>query len=646
MSSKKLKRKKNTAGTKNISAVQNVPPKKTNRTTPVNQRNNYIAVFIILLFTFIAYLPALKAGFVNWDDPDYVNVQIYRQGFSNLKTLITTPVQGNYHPLTMISLALNYSISGMNAWSYHLVNLLLHLINCILVFRFALLLSNKNTLIAFVTAILFGIHPMHVESVAWVTERKDVLYGLFFIAGLISYTKYTDTGNRKQYIITLTFLILALLSKPAAVIFPLVLFCIDLLRRRKLALKLFVEKIPFFILPLILGFITFLAQKEKGAMDIYVFSIGTRILMGFYGIMMYVIKMIIPINLSPFYPYAPINQSLPTEYYLAPLFFVALAIMCIYSWKRNRVVAFGIIFYVINLLLVVQFLPVGSAIIADRYTYIPYIGLFFILGWLINRFVKGNMYRAYYIIIPVAILFSFLTYQQSAVWNDSASLWDHAIKINPNSRAYDNRARLFNDEKDFTRALEYYTEALKLNAIDKEAYTNRGNIYFNSKKLDLAYQDYKKALSIDTGYYSALDNLGALLAMRGQYDSALAYLNHALSIKPDYISSYRNRGLTFMELKRYNEAINDFESFLKYQPGDPDIYNAIGICYRSKENYQESVVVINKALAIKQDPHFYLNRSYCYYGLKNFEQAKKDALAAKQGGIELDPAYAKELSIQ
>ncbi|HKB44419.1 MAG TPA: tetratricopeptide repeat protein [Chitinophagaceae bacterium] len=646
MSSKKLKRKKNTTGSKNISTAQNVPRQKANRSTPVSQRNNYIAVFIILLFTFIAYLPSLKAGFVNWDDPDYVNEQIFRQGFSNLKNLITTPVQGNYHPLTMISLALNYSVSGMNAWSYHLLNLLLHLINCILVFRFALLLSNRNAPIAFVTAILFGIHPMHVESVAWVTERKDVLYGLFFIAGLISYTKYTDTGSRKQYIITLIFLILALLSKPAAVVFPLVLFCIDLLRRRKLALKLFLEKIPFFVLPLILGFITFLAQKEKGAMDTYVFGIGTRIFMGFYGIMMYFIKMIVPINLSPFYPYAPINQSLPTEYYLAPLFFVALAIMCIYSWKRNRVVAFGILFYIINLLLVVQFLPVGSAIIADRYTYIPYIGLFFIIGWLINRFAKGSLLKVYYIIIPVSVLFSFLTYQQSAVWSNSASLWDHAIKITPSSRAYDNRAGLFNDEKDFTKALEYYTEALKLNAIDKEAYTNRGNIYFNSVRVDLAYQDYKKALSIDPRYYSALDNLGALFAMRGQYDSALTNLNRALSIKPDYISSYRNRGLVFMELKRYNEAINDFESFLKYQPGDPDIYNAIGICYRSKENYQESVIVINKALAIKQDPHFYLNRSYCYYGLKNIEQAKKDALAAKQGGIKLDLAYAKELSIQ
>jgi tetratricopeptide (TPR) repeat protein len=599
----------------------------------------------ILVITFLAFLPVLKAGFVNWDDPDYVNEQVLKQMSSGLKNLITTPIQGNYHPLTMLSLALNYFISGMNPWSYHLLNLLLHLINCVLVFRFARLLS-KNNLVAFVTAILFGIHPMHVESVAWVTERKDVLYGLFFIAGLISYTKYADTGNRRQYIITLVFLVLALLSKPAAVIFPLALFCIDIFRRRKPGMKLITEKIPFFILPFILGLITYLAQKEKGAIDPYTFSFGTRILMGFYGTMMYFVKMIIPVNLSPFYPYAPINEPLPSEYYLAPLFFVALLAVCIYSWKKNRVAAFGILFYIINLLLVLQFLPVGSAIIADRYTYIPYIGLFFIIGYLIDRFAKGKTATGYYIIIAVAVLFSFLTFRQSTFWNDSAALWDHTIAITPSSRAYDNRAQIFSQEKNYDMAVEYYGEALKINAIDKEAYANRGNIYFDSKKFDLAFNDYKQALSIDSNYYTALDNLGALYSMRGQFDSGLINLNHALTIKPDYVPAYRNRALTFMSLKRYENAINDFETCLKYQPDDPDILNMIGICYRLSGKNQEALAVINKALSVKQDPRFYLNRSYCYNNLKNIDQAKKDALTAKQGGVEVDPAYAKELGIQ
>ena len=615
------------------------------KTTTSTSKQHITAIIIILIATVIAYIPALSAGIVNWDDPDYVNQQFFSRALSDVKYLLTTPIQGNYHPLTVLSLALNFSISGMNAWSYHLLNLILHLINSVLVFRFAFLLS-RDSVTSFATAILFAVHPMHVESVAWVTERKDVLYTLFFIAGLISYTRYADTGSRKQYVLTLLFLILSLLAKPAAVIFPLVLFCVDILRKRKLTTRLFVEKVPFIVLSLALGLVTYVAQKEKGAIDVYAFGTVTRIFMGFYGIMMYFIKMIIPINLSPFYPYAPINQALPTDYYISPLFFVALVTLCVLSWKKNRVVTFGILFYIVNLLLVLQFLPVGSAIIADRYTYIPYIGLFFILGWLLSRIVKQETYKAYYFLAPVIILLCFLTYHQSAIWIDSATLWDHAIKVTPSSRAFDNRARLFNEEKNTEKALEYYNESLKINAVDDEAYTNRGNIYFNSGKFDLAYQDYRHALSIKPDAYAALDNLGALFGTQGKHDSALINLNRALTLKPDYISALRNRALIFMDLKRYSEAINDLETFLKHQPNDPNIINAMGVCYRMSEKYADALALINKALTIRQDPHFYLNRSYCYNGLKNLDQARKDALTAKQGGVELDPPYAKELGIQ
>jgi len=606
----------------------------------------YKLILIILLLTFLAYIPALSAGFVNWDDPDYVNRQILQQSLQNFTSLIITPVQGNYHPLTMLSLAFNYLISGMDPWSYHLLNLLLHMANCVLVFRFTLVLARGNALIAFVSAVLFGIHPMHVESVAWVSERKDVLYSLFFIAGLTSYTKFIDTAHRKQYVLTLVFFVLSLLSKPAAAIFPLVLFCIDLLRTRKLSAKLFVEKIPFFALALIAGIITYVAQKEKGALNAYAFSADTRLLMGFYGIMVYFIKMIVPIRLSPFYPYAPVNEPLPKEYYLAPVFFIALAVICVYSWKRNRVITFGILFFLVNLLLVLQFLPVGSAIIADRYTYIPYIGLFFIIGWVINQFAKKNKSRAYYIMIPTVILLFFLTYRQSAVWTNSGTLWDHAIAINPSSRAYVNRARLFVDEKLVDKALEYYNAALALNAIDKEAFTNRGNIYFNKGKIDLAYEDYKKVLSIDSNYYQVLDNLGALFGLKKQYDSALHSLTRALLIKPDYFPAYRNRSLIYLQLNRYNEAIGDMENFMKYNPDDPDAYNFLATCYRLQGKYEQSLNLVNKAISIKQDPHFYLNRAYSYGMLKNNEQARKDALVAKQAGLQLDPAFERRIGIQ
>lgn len=610
-------------------------------------RSSYTGLFIVLLVTFIAYLPALKAGFVNWDDPDYTNTQTLKNILSDFNLLLTKPIQGNYHPLTMLSLAVNYAISGMDAWSYHLFNLLFHLFNCFLVYRLAMLLSNKNAVIAFTTALLFGIHPMHVESVAWVAERKDVLYSLFFISGLISYLKFVDTGSKKQYWLTALFLVLSLLSKPAAVIFPIALFCIDLLRRRKFSPGLIIEKVPFMLVAFTLGYITFLAQKETGATGgSAVFDLLSRILMATYGIMMYFLKVIAPFGLSTFYPFPPINESLPVAYYLSPLFVIILAAAFFYSLKRNRIAAFGISFYIINLLLVLQILPVGSAVIAERYTYIPYIGIFYIAGWLIDRYAKGNSSKAYYIIIPVGLALSVLTYRQSSVWLSSATLWDHAIKTQPSARAYDNRAVLFREENNYDKAIEYYTKAIEINSADNEAYTNRGNVYFDQQKSDLAYSDFKKALSIKPDYYTAMDNLGALFGLRGQYDSALIYLNKSLAIKPDYLPSYKNRGLVYTELNRKEEAIKDFEKVLQYEPDNPDIYNVIGDCYRSLEKYQEALTAINKAISLKPDPHFYLNRSYCYNALKDIESARRDALIAKQAGLPIDAAYAKSLGIQ
>jgi tetratricopeptide (TPR) repeat protein len=607
----------------------------------------YTALLIILIVTFIAYIPSLKAGFVNWDDPDYVSGNPMIKDISNLKMIFTTPIQGNYHPLTVFSLAINYSISGLDAWSYHLFNLLFHLFNCYLVFRLGMILSRNNLIIAFTTSLLFGIHPMHVESVAWISERKDVLYGLFFLAGLISYTKYVDSNSRKQYGLTILFMAFSLASKPAAVIFPLVLLCIDILRSRNFNLKLLLEKIPFLILALAVGLLTLTAQKEKGAIEgTQIFDLSTRILMGFYGIMMYVIKLIFPINLSPFYPFAPINENLPVPYYIAPLFSVILIGLVFYSLKRNRVIAFGILFYLANLLLVLQFIPVGSAIIADRYTYLPYIGLFYIIGWLIDLYAKGNFSRSLYLNVPIALVTGILTFKQCGIWLNGGSLWDHAIKTQPSARAYDNRGSLYKDEKKYQEAIQSYSEAIKINVADDEAYMLRGNVYFEMNKFDLAFSDYKKAISINPNYVTAMDNLGALYGLRHQYDSAAIYFNKALAINPNYPSSYKNRAIVNLELNRNEESIKDFKKYLEFSPNDPDIMNTIGACYRNLGKYNEALSIINESIKIKPDPHFYLNRAYCYRDLKDLESARKDALIAKQGGLVIDADLAKSLGIQ
>jgi len=600
----------------------------------------------ILILTAIVYLPTLNAGFVNWDDPDYIYNNYVIKDLSHVTDFFTVPIQGNYHPLTMISLALNYAVSGYDAWSYHLLNLVLHLVNCFLVYRLALLLSRNNSLIAFVTSLLFGIHPMHVESVAWVSERKDVLYTLFFLAGHITFTKYVDTGAKKVYWMTLLFLVLSLLSKPAAVIFPVSLYCIDILRNRALSFKLITEKIPFFIPAILMGVLTINAQEEIGATGEEYFGLASNILFGFYGIMMYFFKLLLPIGQSAFYPFPPLNENLSVVYYAAPLFTLLLALITYFAWKKHKALVFGISFYIINLLLVLQIFSVGSAVIAERYTYVPYIGIFYIAGYLLNIFVKENIKKGYQVAIPVGLIFSVLAFFQVQNWKDGASLWDNVINNQPCSRAYNSRGNLFRDEKQYAKAIEYYTKAIQINKIDHESYNNRANVYMDLNKLDSAYIDYKNALAIKPGYNVTYDNLGAMFAKKNMFDSALYYLNRAIQLNPDYKPPYNNRAVCYINLQRFDDAIKDWEFLLRFEPGNPDIMNTIGLCYRMLGKNNEALSYIDRALNINVKGPFLLNRSLTYYNLRNIEMARKDALEAKRNGVQLDAAYASSLGIQ
>ncbi len=321
----------------------------------------------ILLLTVIAYWPVFKAEFVNWDDPDYVANNLTIRSLSNIKAIFTTPIQGNFHPLSMLSLAFNYAISGMEPGSYHVLNLLFHLINIVLVFYFVNKLTEQKFWIATVTALLFALHPLHVESVAWVAERKDVLYTTFFIAGLIAYLNYLKSKKISKLIPVLFFYLLSLMSKPAAVIFPVVLLAIDLYFERLKNLNTYFEKIPFFLLALILGVLTLQAQTAKGAVaDVSLFPFVFRFFFGFYGIMMYLINTVFPFNLCTFYPYPPVNQSLPTSYYLSIIVTIGLAFVFFYSLNKHKIIGFGLLFFIVNLVLCLHFFSVGCAFFGVR----------------------------------------------------------------------------------------------------------------------------------------------------------------------------------------------------------------------------------------------------------------------------------------
>jgi tetratricopeptide (TPR) repeat protein len=645
--------KKNKADNKSRSQGKKLPEKAT-------KDYSVWLIGISLLLTFIVYLPALSAGFVNWDDPDYVINNLFIRSLSNIHEILTKPVQGNYHPLTMLSLAMNYSQSGLRAGSYHVINLLFHLLNTFLVYILVSRLSGKNNIIAFTASLLFGIHPMHVESVAWIAERKDVLYAFFFLLGLIAYLKYVDDKKIIAFFFTVVLFLLSLASKPAAVIFPLALFTIDFFRRRKFSMKLILEKIPFLLFAAVLGYMTLHAQKTVGATDeIQSFPLLSRILFFFYGFMMYVFRLFIPVELGAFHPFPPVNESLPVIYFLSPLFFIGVLILCIKTYKKHPVITFGFAFYLVSLLLVLQFFVVGSAIISERYTYIPYIGLFIILGWFLDQKFRKQPSSAYAIIIVTGLVLTFVANIQAGTWKNSMTLWQQVITHNKTSAlAYENLARYYREDlKDYDKALENFNEALKYERYRAIVYKSIGKTYFDKAngaqnpqqsqqfKL-LAIQNFDQAIIQDslnnhpdkktTG--EIYINRGSAKASAGQMEGALNDFNTGLAWDPYNQNGYMSRALYYLVTGNIEMAIKDDSRYLELNPYDADIYCERGVNRRNMGQFQPSLDDLNNAIRLKNTiPNFFLERARTYKAMGNQAAAKADAQQASSMGMTPEP---------
>ncbi len=613
---------------------------------PVSKNLIMMLLGLCVVLSAIAYIPSINGQFVNWDDDDYAVGNEAIRSFNNLKTIVTVPVQGNYHPLTMLSLAFSYSMSNNNTNTspYHVLNILLHLANTVLVFFFIHKLSKGNLVMSFATALFFGVHPMHVESVAWVSERKDVLYSFFYLLAALSYLKYTDSNSKMGYAMSLFWFVLSLASKPAAIIFAGTLLTIDFMRQRKLSVNLLLEKLPFLFFAGILTYLTLNAQKTVGATDTAGhFELGNRFFFMFYGYMMYIIKLIAPFNLAAFYPLPPVNETLPIEYFLSPIVFIATAALAWFTRKDYPIIAWGFGFYLVNLVLVLQFKVIGSAIIADRYTYMPYIGLFAIGGWALDKMFSGKQATSFAVIGTLGLVLTGLSYQQAGTWKSSAALWDNAIEKVPSERAYVNRATMLRKEGKSDLALEYYNKAMKLNKVDHEAYCNRANIYFDKGMDSMALADYAQALELRPDFVPALDNRGALLARAGRSAEALKDLNRALEINPNYKSAYANRAVTLFDLKRFPEAIEDFRKYISYYPEDVDNRNSVGVCYQMMGRHDLALEPFNECIRLNPKPMFFLNRSYSYNALGKLDQARADALEAKRRGMQVPEPYLRKV---
>ena len=631
-----------------------------------------ILLFAVLALTFLTFLPTFQNEFTNWDDDMYIrdNPLVRSLSSDNLQTMFAPDeeafVGGNYHPLTILTLAINYQISGLKPWSYQLVNILLHLLNTFLVFLLIYRLTKGKADIALITALLFGIHPMHVESVTWVAERKDVLYTAFFLGAMLSYLNYIRKPGYLQLGVSFLFFTLSLLSKPAAVVFPVLLFLFDYFEKRPLKAKLFLEKIPFFALSLLMGLFTIDAQKASDAYGgLAKFDIFDRLMFAGYGFTMYLVRFFVPFKLSAFYPY-PESSPLPAEFYISSAIAFLILAYTIWSMKKTRILAFSVGFYAVNLALVLQFVTVGSAILADRYTYVPYIGISLLIGYAYHELRQSHRpaLRKYaqpllILIVSGALILSLLASQRVRVWRNSETLFTNVIKNYPRSAvAYQNRGHYYRKQsaraKDPVRkaallkkALEDYNEGLAVSPGNAVLYSNRGKVWFERKEFEKALEDYNRSLAIKSDDPQTLSNRGAVRGMLGDLKGALQDFNRAIELDPNNPNGYFNRGILYGQLGEPEKAIADYRKYLSYKPGNAGMHNSIGVELQKLGRNTEALREFDTAIRLNpKEPAFYINKSLSHFQLGQTGEARKSARQAQRLGAKLNSSYLKQIGIK
>ncbi len=576
---------------------------------------------LVAVLTAVCLWPMLKNEFTNWDDEFYVINNPLLRG-PQWKRIFSEQVLGNYHPLTILSYAFNFAISGLDPFSYLLVNYLFHIVNTLLVFYFIWNISGKNKIIAAFVALVFGIHPMHVESVAWVAERKDVLYTFFFLLSLIQYWVFLTKARKKNLVFCFLFFVLSLLSKPAAIVLPFVLFLLDYWYGQSLK-KNIVFKIPFVALSILFGIITVSIQSSSAMAGLSVFSITDRLFFACYVLMTYFYRFFVPYPLSAFHPF-PITNFAGWPIYLSPIFVVALLI-ALWFLRKNKIVVFGIFFYVINLLLVLQIISIGLTIVSERYTYVPYIGLAFMFAMLVSRikFIPQKVSLAIGAVFIIA--FGIITFQRTKVWKNSGTLWTDALKTHPRAPyARTNRAN--------------YLSKLALRP-DQKPFVD--SIY------KVAFEDCAIALSVRPGHAPAFEYRGLMYLDRQQFKEAFADANELIRLKPNYRIGYDMRATCYYKMNEPAKALADYDKCVEIKPDDHRSISNRGTLYmNSFQKYNEALNEFNKAINISPQANYILNRSICYYKLGNLEKAKEDALRASKGGVAIPDNYKSLLQLK
>ena len=578
-----------------------------------NQRgtsSDYWKVFGVCVFlaaiTFIVFGQTLGCDFINFDDDTYVYENPVVQKGLTFHGIIWafSAHASNWHPLTWMSHMLDCELYGLNPTGHHLTSVLLHAATATLLFLVLRAMAGALWRSAFVAA-LFAIHPLRVESVAWVAERKDVLSGLFFMLTIAAYIRYARNSRRLSYYLMVVLLFaLGLMSKPMLVTLPFVLLLLDywpLNRwRPKDSKRLVIEKLPLFGLAAALCVITLLAQKEAASS----FPLPTRVGNALVSYAVYLEQMIWPAGLAIFYPYP---HDLEFWKIIASVFLL-LAVLAIAIAARRKCPYFlsGWLWYLGMLVPVIGILQVGLQARADRYTYLPQIGLYIALTWAAADFLFAgwrhrNMVLGSCSALILAVL-AFCAHRQVAYWRNSEALWTHALACTPdNFIARNNLGDALLQKNEVNEAIVQYQRALQLNPNGVLTYNNLGDALFLKGNADAAIACYQKALQLKPDDMDALCNLGKSLFKEGNLDEAITCYQKALQINPDNTEIDYDLGNVLLQKGDFDAAIKHYKKALPMELNNAEAYNNLGFALFQNGKVDEAIAQYQSALQIKPD---------------------------------------------
>jgi tetratricopeptide (TPR) repeat protein len=587
----------------------------------------------LVVLTAAVFADVRHFGFLSWDDPTYVTENPHVLGgltWQGVWWAFTTGDAANWHPLTWLSHMLDVQLFGVDGGRHHLTSLMLHVANVLLLFGALCQLftrrpafarhrastgrrgdadgiSNFNAdsvwQCAFVAA-LFGVHPLHVESVAWISERKDVLSAFFGLSAIWSYATYAQRPSGRRYAVTLGLFALGLLAKPMLVTLPLVLLLLDVWPLERLsrgARALIVEKLPFFALAAASSVVTFLVQRQGGAVGgLGVLGWDVRVENAVLSYVRYLGKCAWPSGLSAFYPYPPQTSAGLALLALAGL--AGLTILAARAWRRHPYLLVGWLWFVIMLVPVIGLVQVGDQAMADRYTYLPLIGLFLAAAWGAQALAaRWRVPRTALGIAAAAIVMACAMAAQSqvATWATNESLWGHALAATPdNYRAHVGLADAAMDAGRPADAVVEYQAAARLVPRAAPVQNSLGLALTAAGRLDDAAAAYAAAVALDPGFADAHDNFGAMLARLGRLDEAIAHYRVAIRIDPSLALAHNNLGLALATRGQVDEGIAECLSAISLKPDDAQWHFQVAAMLEARGRKAEAIEHLRRTIAL------------------------------------------------